>query len=500
MKLLIISFLLLMTGLAAADRPNVIFFSVDDMNDWIGPMGYDQAKTPNLDRLAKTGVTFQNAHSPATYCAPSRSAIFTGRYATTTGCYKTQVYFYEKPEIVPLQQSFQNAGYKTFGGGKLFHHREGFADLRGWDEFFVRNEEQKTKGWPNESWGKDTPLPENIPASPYNKNKKVTGGLFLEWAPMPNEKEEEMADTKRVNWACSVIEKKHDKPFFLGVGIYAPHFPNYAPQKYFDLYKNSDIELPAYKEDDLDDLPEKMRKQKVNRKKAHHDKLVKMGLVEEAILGYLACVSYADSMLGRVLDTLEKSPNKDNTIVVIWSDHGYHHGEKGDWGKHTLWERTSNVPFIWSGPGVAQNKSVDASVSSIDMYPTFVDLCGLKKDAGLEGVSQAGVLKQPESAQDRDVFLPYLEPNAFAMINQDWRYIHYADGTEELYNLQKDPHEWDNVANNPEFSSIKEKLKAKAPQNQVKPGLDKAAGELKLVLNGENFHWEVNIKKRKKKK
>ena len=115
MKLLIISFLLLMTGLAAADRPNVIFFSVDDMNDWIGPMGYDQAKTPNLDRLAKTGVTFQNAHSPATYCAPSRSAIFTGRYATTTGCYKTQVYFYEKPEIVPLQQSFQNAGYKTFG-------------------------------------------------------------------------------------------------------------------------------------------------------------------------------------------------------------------------------------------------------------------------------------------------------------------------------------------------------------------------------------------------
>ncbi|MCM8538620.1 MAG: sulfatase [Lentisphaeraceae bacterium] len=500
MKLLAIFLILLTSGLTAAEKPNVIFFSVDDMNDWINPMGYKGAKTPNLDRLAKMGVTFQNAHSPATFCAPSRSAIFTGKYATTTGCYKTQVYFHDHPEIVPMQQSFKNAGYKTFGGGKLFHHREGYADLRGWDEFFVRNEEQKKKGWPNDSWGEDTPLPKNIPVSPYNKGKKATPGLFLEWAPIPNEQEEEMADTKRVNWACSVIEKKHEKPFFVAVGIYAPHFPNYAPKKYFDMYDRSKIELPPYKEDDLADLPEKMKKQKINRKKAHHDKLVKMGLVEDAIHGYLACVSYADAMLGRVLDSLENSPNKDNTIVVIWSDHGYHHGEKGDWGKHTLWERTSNVPFIWAGPGIAKNKSVDTSVSLIDMYPTFVESCGLKQDSGLEGKSLTSVLAKPETAQDRDVFLPYLELNAFALINQNWRYIHYADGSEELYNLQKDPHEWNNVASNPEFSSIKEQLKAKAPQNQAKAGPDKSKGELKLVLNGEGFEWKINTKKNKRKK
>ncbi|MCM8540136.1 MAG: sulfatase [Lentisphaeraceae bacterium] len=484
-------------------KPNVIFFAVDDMNDWISPMGYKGAKTPNLDRLAKMGVTFQNAHSPATYCAPSRSAIFSGRFATTTGCYKTQVYFHEHPEMTPLQVNFKKAGYKTFGGGKLFHHREGFVDLRGWDKFFVRNEAQKKLGWPAESWSEDTPLPAKIPASPYNEGKKVTGGLFLEWSAIPNEKEGQMADTQRIDWACSVIEEKHDAPFFVGVGIYAPHFPNYVPQKYFDMYKRDEIKLPPYKEDDLDDLPPKIRKAKMNRKKAHHDKLVKMNLVEDAILGYLASISYADAMLGKVLDSLENSPNKDNTIVVFWSDHGYHHGEKGDWGKHTLWERTSNVPFLWAGPGIAKNKSVDASVSLIDMYPSFNELCGLPKEDGLDGTSLAPVLAKPETAKDRNVFLPYLEPYSYAVINQKYRYIHYADNTEELYDLEMDPNEWNNAAANPEYKSIKEQLKNWAPKKQVKPGADKADRNLKLVLEGEKFHW-VNVEpkalKNKKKK
>lgn len=500
-KLLCILLFLCTFSASSQERPNVIFFSVDDMNDWIGPMGYNGAKTPNLDRLAKMGVTFQNAHSPATYCAPSRSAIFSGRFATTTGCYKTQVYHHEHPEMTALQMNFKKAGYETYGGGKLFHHREGFADLRGWDQFYVRNADQKKKGWPADSWTPDTPLPAKIPASPYNKGKKVTGGLFLEWAAIPNEKEDQMADTQRIDWACSVIEKKHDAPFFVGVGIYAPHFPNYVPQKYFDMYKREEIKLPPYKEDDLDDLPAKIRKSKINRKKAHHDKLVKMGLVEDAILGYLASISYADAMLGKVLDSLENSPNKGNTVIVFWSDHGYHHGEKGDWGKHTLWERTSNVPFLWAGPGIAKNKSVDASVSLIDMYPSFNDLCKLPKEQGLDGTSLASILAKPELAKDRNVFLPYLEPNSYAVINQKFRYIHYSDNTEELYDLEKDPNEWNNAATNAEYKSVKEQLKNWAPKNQVKPGADKADRNLKLVLDGEKFHWvNVEAKPFKKKK
>ena len=170
---------LFFTVLNASEKPNVIFFAVDDMNDWIGPMGYKSAKTPNLDRLAKMGVTFQNAHTPATYCAPSRTAIYTGRYATTTGCYRTQVYFHDHPSLVPLQQSFQNSSYNTFGGWKLFHHREDFVDLRGWDQFWVRSEAQKKNGWPQDSWGLDTPLPKKMPASPFNAGKEIPGGLFL---------------------------------------------------------------------------------------------------------------------------------------------------------------------------------------------------------------------------------------------------------------------------------------------------------------------------------
>ncbi|MGB0258749.1 MAG: sulfatase-like hydrolase/transferase, partial [Coraliomargarita sp.] len=240
---------------------------------------------------------------------------------------------------------------------------------------------------------------------------------------------------------------------------------------------------------DLDDLPDMIRKMKQGRKKFHHDLLDEWGLLEEAVHGYLACVSYADAMLGRVLDALEASPYRDNTIVVIWSDHGYHQGQKGDWGKHTLWERTTNVPFIWSGPGISKGQSVDATVSLIDMFPTFVETCGLAEDPGLEGVSLASVLKDPSSATDRDVLVPWLQPNAFAIINQDWRYIHYQDGSEELYDLNNDPNEWHNLAENPEFAAIKAELKSSAPEEQAPAGVNKT--KLKLVIEGESFRWEA---------
>ena len=233
--------------------------------------------------------------------------------------------------------------------------------------------------------------------------------FFLEWGAVPNDREEEMADSIRVNWACDVLRRPHEKPFFLAVGLYAPHFPNYAPQKYFDLYDSDKIVPPAYKADDLDDLPPKIRQAKINRSKIHQ-RLVELDAVEDAIHGYLACVSYADAMLGRVLKALEESPYKDNTVVVLWSDHGYHHGEKGHWGKHTLWERTSNVPFIWAGPRIAAGTTVDTTVSLIDMYPTFVEMCALSEVSGLEGTSLAPVLNSPQSATDRNVYLPFMDP------------------------------------------------------------------------------------------
>jgi arylsulfatase A-like enzyme len=215
--------------------------------------------------------------------------------------------------------------------------------------------------------------------------------------------------------------------------------------------------------------------------------LEELDAVKDAIHGYLACISYADAMLGRLLDAIESGPNADNTIVVLWSDHGYHHGEKMDWGKHTLWERTSNVPFLWAGPGIEQGASIEATVSLIDIFPTLVDLCRLPKDEGLDGVSLAGMLKSPSKATDRNVLLPGLKPNEYAVINQQWRYIRYADGGEELYDIRQDPNEWKNLAGNAEFANVKKQLMSAAPTSFAEPGASRR--ELKLVIEGESFEW-----------
>ena len=473
-----------------ARKPNVLFLAVDDMNDWLGCMGTNpSAITPNLDKLANRGVLFTNAHTAGVYCAPSRAAIFSGQFASTTGCYRTANYFVHHPEIDALQMCFAKSGYTTLGAGKLFHHPAGAIDQRGWDTFFLRRKSQRTSGWPLDSWSDETPLPNPFPASIYNNENEVTGGMFLEWAPLPDTKEEEMADTIRINWAVEQLKKEHDKPFFLGVGIYAPHYPNYCPQKYFDLYEPEKIPLPPLKQDDLADLPDKIRKIKTARSRILR-KLQDLDAVDDAIHGYLACMSYADAMMGRVLDALRESPHADNTVVVFWSDHGYHHGQKGDWGKHTLWERTSNVPFIWAGPGIEEGARSDVTVSLIDMFPTLVEMCELPEPRqDLEGKSLASTLKNTGQARDRTVYLPHMHPGEYATINRDWRYIRYGDDGEELYDLRKDPHEWTNLAGDPEHADLKTTMRKAAPATFAEP-CEKLNGRRDLLIEGESFRWK----------
>jgi len=494
--LLCFAFLRLCSPVAVAvqpnvpQKPNVLFLAVDDMNDWIGCLdSKTKAHTPNFDRLAARGICFTNAHTAGVFCAPSRAAIFTGQFASTTGCYRSANYFKTKPQLVPLQLSFSKAGYKTLGAGKLFHHPVGAIDVRGWDEFFLRTQTQRENGWALDSWGQGTPFPQPFPNSIFNRGEEITGGLFLEWGAIPNDDEEEMADSQRVNWAVQQLSQQHDQPFFLGVGIYAPHFPNYCPQKYFDLYDPADIQLPEYKANDLEDLPPKIKKMKTARSRIHQ-KLEKLEAVDDAIHGYLACISYADAMMGRVLDALDNSPYAENTIVVLWSDHGYHHGEKGDWGKHTLWERTSNVPFIWAGPGIAKGAKTDLSVSLIDMYPTFVEMCGFSSPSQtLEGASLASMLKDPESAADRNVFLPHMNPGEYAIINRDWRYIKYGNDGEELYDVQADPHEWHNLAGDARYTDVISQLRESAPQVFAPPEPSMNARK-DLVIQGDAYHWQ----------
>ncbi|MEO0963959.1 MAG: sulfatase [Planctomycetota bacterium] len=490
MALCLLATLVSLPGLGHAEpqRPNVLFFAVDDMNDWIGPMGSDRAITPNMDRLAARGVTFQNGHTAGIYCAPSRTAIFTGRFAPTTGCYTIQYYPQHNPDIVPLQMLFANAGYATYGVGKLYHHREGFVDLRGWTEFFTRTPEQRLQAYPLKSWPFDSPiLPQPFPYSPFNAGREITGGLYMEWGPILNENEEAMADTIWANYAAEQVGRVHDRPFFVAVGLYAPHFPNYVPQKYFDMYDRDAIEDVPMLENDIDDLPERIRRQQ-NGRLNHQRRLEELGAVKDAHHGYLASITYADAMLGRVLDALEAGPNADNTIIVLWSDHGYHRGEK-HWGKHKLWERTSNVPFMWAGPGIEKGKSIDATVSLIDMLPTFDELCDLNDTQSRDGVSLAPMLRDVSQARDRKVLLPGMVPEEYAIMDAQYRYIKYRDDAEELYDVQADPHEWHNVANEPAYASVKAEYRAAAPSTFAEPGLV-ARQQMRLVTNGEEFYWE----------
>jgi arylsulfatase A-like enzyme len=484
---------------ANAAVPNVVFFATDDLNDWVGPLNSPvRAKTPNLDRLAARGVTFQNAQACGTFCAPARTALFTGRHPATTGAYTTQIYHRDHPELRPLQVALQQGGYATFGTGKIFHHPAGYVDLRGWTEFHTRKATQRMAGWPVDSWRQGAPLPTSVPYSAFTRQMRAEGDkTFMEYAPLPDAVEKDIADTMQTEWAVSVLKRAHTQPFFLALGLYAPHFPNYAPQKYYDLYPLDEIKLLPIKDGDTDDLPPAIKKFNDRRKATIHDKLNELGLMKDVLRAYLASISYADAMLGRVLDALDASPARDNTIVIFWSDQGYHHGEKGHWGKHSLWERTANIPFIWAGPGIARQASVTATVSAIDLYPTLVELCRLAPDAGLEGQSLAATLRQPARARDRNVVLCEVNPGGYAIVNNQWRLIHYADGTEELYDVVQDPNEWDNLARQEKFRTVMAELRQSAPKRFAPPGPE--SKDLRLVTEGERFHWELKRAGSKKK-
>ncbi|MEO0415193.1 MAG: sulfatase [Verrucomicrobiota bacterium] len=502
MKRFLIASTLLLLGFArAADHPNVLFISVDDWNDWIGIHGNNQAVTPNLDKLAKRGVTFRNAHASAVYCAPSRTSLMTGRNPHTIGAYHDQPHFAEAnhPDIKDLSMWFREHGYYTAGGGKIYHHMPGFIDMRGWEEYFHWSDEGKKKAWHLSSWDFGAPLPDEIPSSPiakylYEKQlerepdkepKKLNS--HMEWGILPDEKEEEMADTICANWAADFIKTyQKDQPFFLAFGSYAPHKPNFVPQKYFKMHPLQEVEQPGMHPGDLDDLPPTLRKRMQNRRNHIDVPVRQLKCGKKAVRGYLAALSYTDAMVGRVLDALAASPHADNTVIVLWSDNGYHLGEKGAWAKHTLWERTSNIPFIWAGPGIAKGGVIDTTVSLLDTYPTLTALCGLPSNANNEGVSLSTILAQPESAKDRTVLQG--DEAQFALINQHWRYIRTLNDEEQLYDLAKDPGEHTNLSADPAYAEKLAEFRAQLPTEIAKPGL--RPKELKLKIDGETFEWK----------
>lgn len=323
----------------AADKPNVLFIAVDDLNNWVGPLGgHPQVKTPYLDALAVRGTTFTSAHCQAPLCNPSRTSILTGFRPSTTGVYALAPWFRTSDKLrnhPTLFQWFHNNGYTTLTCGKVFHDSYPPKDVR-------------TNGGPEvDVWGVEGKF------EPRPRNKFVTTPdniAAMDWGPFP-EKDDECFDYDVTTWACEQLKKPPKGPFFLGVGLRHPHVPCYAPQKWFDIYPEDKLIMPPVKEDDRDDLPRFASYLHWKLPEPRLKWLRENKQWAALVRAYLASVSYADAQVGQLLQALKDSGREGNTIVVLWGDHGWHLGEKGITGKNTLWERSTHVPLFIAGPG-----------------------------------------------------------------------------------------------------------------------------------------------------
>lgn len=420
--------------------PNVLMICVDDLNDWLGCMdGHPNAITPNMDRLASRGVLFTNAHCQAPICGPSRASIMSGMRPSTTGIYgqitddKIRGASEATRNVVFLPEYFKNHGYHTMGKGKIFHGHapEGvFTDSDGREKGFGPKPEKRFK------WDKK--------------------GTSTDWGAFP-ETDAEMPDYRTAKWAIEKLQGDYDKPFFLAAGFVRPHVPWYVPQKWFDMHPVDDVETPPYKMDDFLDLPDISKDVHEMPMMPSTEWTIESGQWKDIVQSYLACVTFVDHYIGEVLDALENSKYKDNTIIILWSDHGYRLGEKGTFAKHALWQEATNAPMIISAPGMTKNGKCELPVEMLDIYPTLVDLCGLPKNETNEGRSMKGLIERPSHSASNFAVTTYGRNN-HAVVSGGYRYIHYEDGSEELYNRQADPNEWDNIANDEGSVSIKTDL------------------------------------------
>ena len=434
---------------SAAQRPNVLFIAIDDLNDWVGAMGgHPQAITPNLDRLASRGVLFEKAYCTVPLCNASRAALMTGIEPFRSGVYANRPQFRESPllkDAVTLPEYFRSHGYHTMRGGKIYHHKQA-TDPRSWNEAFPS-------------------LDIHIPEINVAPNHDEIG--LREWGYGPLDiPEEEMDDAQVASWAVEQLNKQHDKPFFLAAGFFHPHLPVYAPRKYFDMHPIENIVLPEILENDRDDLPEIAKTYNNLNGYERHQLIVKEGLWDDYVQAYLASTSFVDAQVGRVLDALADSKHADNTIVVLWSDHGWHLGEKLHWSKFSLWEEATRVVLMVAGPGVKEGGRCAKPVGLIDLYPTLVDYCGLPSKDGLDGLTLQPMLKNPNASRDRPAMTTHGRKN-FSLRTEDWRYTRWRDGSEELYNHSEDPDEWHNLASNPEYNHIKQDMQKWLPDESA---------------------------------
>ena len=449
---LILPFFLMFESLVfgASKKPNVLLISIDDLNDWVGCMGgHPQAKTPNIDRVAKMGTLFNNAHCQSPVCNPSRASMMTGRYPHTSGVYFLSPDLKEAPVLKNLKtmpEVFADHGYKTMAAGKIYHR----GDKRFFQEYL-----------PTGGFG---PRPPKKISQPH-------GHPLWDWGIFPDD-DNLMPDMKCAKWAVDQLSQKHDKPFFMGVGFYRPHVPMFATKKWFDMHPKNKIKLPAVRKNDLKDLSQyAIDLTNLEHVSPTHEWVTGAGQWEHAVQSYLASVTFADHCLGLVLDALEKSKYADNTIIALFSDHGFHLGEKERWAKRSLWEDGTRVPVVVVAPGHKASQKTNRPAELLDIFPTLLELAGLPKDETQEGQSLVPLMKNPQREWKHPAITSFGLGN-YSIRSTNYRFIQYFDGSRELYDLRDDPHEWKNLIGDPKMKKVIQKHASFIPRKEhpILPG------------------------------
>lgn len=460
---------------------------VDDLNDWVGFLrGHPQTRTPHLDRLAARGVVFANASCASPLCAPSRAAVFSGREPYRTGAYGNSDDIQRvAPSLVLLPQHLKGQGYRTLGTGKLLHQAkpelfdESFNPGQRWSPFendatSYTPEELPSKATDNPrhpvalSGGRNYVLPLN--RMPSDRAPNHPGAESFDWGAL-DVTDEEMSDGQIARWAAEQLSKPSAEPFFLGVGFYRPHIPLWAPARYFKPFPVETVQLPPYLESDLDDLSSIGRRVATEAVTAGlHKSVIRHGQWKAAVAAYLACIHFVDAQVGKLLDALDGGPHADNTMIVFMGDHGWHLGEKNHWGKLTGWERSVRVPLAIApakrdAGRFSVGKTTTQPVTLTDLYPTLVDYAALPAPKSvLDGNSLVPLLRAPEIRTGRQI-VTTVDAVHFSVRDERWRYLRYADGSEELYDLVADANEWKNLAALPQHAATKARLSSALPKD-----------------------------------